>query len=296
MPMTNTKLGSKDSLCAMWLFVLTGTCVVVLTFALVVMIGIEPYRAIEAWNKLLEPHRVRQNALLTESSSKSCANDSPFGRAPGMCLAQDCPFQEVRAFHSDIVTHRERILEELTLLTQSNVQPVPMIDLDSMQRNAFPDQTGWSTQWIKLSTSYSGTSDHLPCLAGITRRHSDFIVNLFVSIMQPGTCLRQHRGPNSGTLRYHYGLDVPDGDLGLEINGQHQYKWKNGEGIVWDDVELHRAWNNTSLSRAVLFVDVVRPFPWWLDKLNRAVIAILTRTRHIRSMQQILKAHGRYMD
>ncbi|VAW56126.1 Fe(2+)/alpha-ketoglutarate-dependent dioxygenase LpxO, partial [hydrothermal vent metagenome] len=47
-------------------------------------------------------------------------------------------------------------------------------------------------------------------------------------------------------------------DSGLVVNGV-DYKWKDGESIIFDETFLHNAYNNTDKSRIILMTDIDRP-------------------------------------
>lgn len=99
------------------------------------------------------------------------------------------------------------------------------------------------------------------------------------SILAPHKRLPEHRGPYKGVLRYHLGLLIPEPAQasGICVAGQTQH-WAEGRSLVFDDSYLHEAWNGTDAHRVVLFVDVLRPLPWWLSLLNRALVWRLSTT------------------
>jgi aspartyl/asparaginyl beta-hydroxylase (cupin superfamily) len=91
------------------------------------------------------------------------------------------------------------------------------------------------------------------------QRPGGAIRNAFFSILEPHTRLCAHRGVIQAVLRYHLGLLVPHPDLcSLHVDAQHLH-WKEGEGILWDDMYEHWAENRSDVPRVVLFLDVVRP-------------------------------------
>lgn len=109
----------------------------------------------------------------------------------------------------------------------------------------------------------------------------------FFSILGPGQHLRAHYGYYKGFFRYHLGLVVPDdnreGLCWLRINDDRRaydkrirsviektpkYHWHEGEGVVFDDTLLHDAANESDSPRAVLFLDLIRPLPWYLHVPN----------------------------
>jgi len=117
------------------------------------------------------------------------------------------------------------------------------------------------------------------------------VVTAFFSILGPHQHLRAHWGYYKGFLRYHLGLVVPDDNRDercwLRVNDDRRaydkrirsvieqtpkYYWHEGEGIVFDDTYLHDAANESDAPRAVLFLDLRRPLPWYLHLPNVAFI------------------------
>lgn len=77
------------------------------------------------------------------------------------------------------------------------------------------------------------------------------------SVLEPGTELPEHVGPNAGMLRYHLGVDCPE-DAALQVGGV-TVPYRDGEGILFDDTAVHAAWNRADRPRTTLFCEVVRP-------------------------------------
>jgi aspartyl/asparaginyl beta-hydroxylase (cupin superfamily) len=76
------------------------------------------------------------------------------------------------------------------------------------------------------------------------------------SVFQPRTCLRPHVGHAGQFLRCHLGLIVPEGDCGIEVNGEAR-GWAAGKTLVFDDRLRHEAWNGTDRERVLLLVDFI---------------------------------------
>ena len=84
--------------------------------------------------------------------------------------------------------------------------------------------------------------------------------------LNPGKKINNHHDPFSYTLRYSLGLSTPNSDdSGIVVNGD-DYKWKDGESIIFDETYLHNAYNNTDTPRIILMTDIDRPLKWpWLQ-------------------------------
>lgn len=79
------------------------------------------------------------------------------------------------------------------------------------------------------------------------------------SLMEPGTELGEHVGPNAGVLRYHLGVRCPEGAV-LRV-GDVDVPYRDGVGILFDDTQPHAAWNRSQEPRATLFCEVLTPLP-----------------------------------
>jgi Aspartyl/Asparaginyl beta-hydroxylase len=64
------------------------------------------------------------------------------------------------------------------------------------------------------------------------------------------------------------------------------YYWHEGEGVMFDDNPLHDATNNSDEERVVLFLDVARKLPWYLDIINRISIFVANRQSQIVNMRK----------
>lgn len=125
-----------------------------------------------------------------------------------------------------------------------------------------------------------------PKLSSVLLLHPEIKSCLF-SIMDPGKIIQPHVGPYDGLLRYQLGLDIPmnyengtsndlgDGECYLHVGGERYY-WKNGQGVLFDESNLHGAVNTTQSKRMVLLIDIERPyflFPYTL--LNKIIITCM---------------------
>ena len=90
------------------------------------------------------------------------------------------------------------------------------------------------------------------------------IHNAFFSILDPGVEIPGHTGYYKGYLRYHLGVIIPNNNSIDSTNkpyivcGDEKYYWKNGEGIVFDDMYYHYVKNPSNKTRVVLYLDIKR--------------------------------------
>lgn len=90
------------------------------------------------------------------------------------------------------------------------------------------------------------------------------------SVLEPGTHITTHRGPNKGALRYQLGIVVPtpEGACRIRVGDQLIY-WREGEGVMFDFTVPHEAWNDSDSLRVLLMLEVLAPLPLHLDVPNR---------------------------
>jgi beta-hydroxylase len=131
---------------------------------------------------------------------------------------------------------------------------------------------GWNVYTLRLyGVNIEENMKRCPITANLVKM-CPYIHTAVFSILEPGKVIPPHYGPNKGVLRYHLGLIVPDGDCHIKV-GSDTYRWKEGEGILFDETFQHSAHNNTDKVRAVLYLDIPRPMPYgWLNTLNEWIL------------------------
>jgi aspartyl/asparaginyl beta-hydroxylase (cupin superfamily) len=127
----------------------------------------------------------------------------------------------------------------------------------------------------------------------------------FFSILEGGQYITPHWGYWKGFLRYHLGVIIPNNNADhsswLRVNpnaadnAQHdvsliergeKYHWKEGQGVMFDDTFLHDAKNATSDVRVILWLDIRRNMPAYLQALNTVVLEIAHRTPAIAAVRK----------
>jgi ornithine lipid ester-linked acyl 2-hydroxylase len=109
------------------------------------------------------------------------------------------------------------------------------------------------------------------------------LITVLFSILEPGKHLPAHRGPYNGVLRLHLGLIVPEPCERLGIRVENQiYRWREGEVVIFDDSYEHEAWNDTSDTRVVLFVDFRKPLRFPANLINWFLLHLAVFTPFIR--------------
>lgn len=96
------------------------------------------------------------------------------------------------------------------------------------------------------------------------------------SILSPQKHIPEHRGVYKGLLRYHLGLIVPEPKQACRLRvGNDFVHWEEGKSLLFDDTFQHEVWNDTEGERAVLFMDVVRPFRFPMSFVNLLIIKLI---------------------
>lgn len=177
--------------------------------------------------------------------------------------------REVEKCHSEIEWDLRRVLTYKSIPTFQHVCP---------DQASITNDDGWKTFFFYAygernedNCSFCADTDEaLQKIPGM--------VTAFFSILEPGKHIPTHRGPYKGVLRYHLALRAVPGEAAIRVGG-HERAWVPGESLIFDDTYPHEAWNRSVEQRVILFVDFLRPLPFPLNLLNKAVV------RYIRSSE-----------
>ena len=117
------------------------------------------------------------------------------------------------------------------------------------------------------------------------------------SILPSGSEMNFHRGPYKGVLRCLFKLKLDDlfGDVGLIVRDK-EIQWNKTECVIFDDTLIHKAWNRSSGTRVVLFLDIIRELPFWLDIINRLFLLLVQRNNRIKQIYQFYKEKNNLKD
>ncbi len=98
--------------------------------------------------------------------------------------------------------------------------------------------------------SFPKTAALLSTIPGLT--------SAFINVLEPNSKIPPHQGDSNTIVRFHLGLDVPNGDCGVQV-GPETRRCQNGTMIAFCDAHWHSSWNATPESRLVMVFDVMRP-------------------------------------
>jgi aspartyl/asparaginyl beta-hydroxylase (cupin superfamily) len=148
----------------------------------------------------------------------------------------------------------------------------------------------WKSYLLKMGSFVEENCRRCPTTAkAIAKIPGAYIA--FFSILSPRQYITPHFGYYKGFLRYHLGVIIPDNNANnscwLRINSDPEananydlssidqgkkYFWRDGEGVIFDDTLLHDASNESDEVRVVLWIDIRRPMPFYLDWLHRTFL------------------------
>ena len=74
--------------------------------------------------------------------------------------------------------------------------------------------------------------------------------------MRPGCVIERHTGYSKAVLRVHLGIHT-NTSAAIEVCGEER-TWKAGQLLMFDDTQVHSAWNRGIEDRVLLLVDVKR--------------------------------------
>ena len=192
-----------------------------------------PYYVMGWWNRHIKSECDAQDA-------------TPLNGIPSYKNAWDSENSSVHDFHRLIFINHEDILHEVKAVLDD-----PKNQLNLPSSHWAESDESWQPLWVRCMGKWTPTSKLLPTLSHIASLFPD-IPGIYVSIFQPGHTVVENKGLSRATQRYHYGLQVPTDDVGLNIGG-YDVKWKEREGFVWDNTIPHSAWNHTTEPRIVIF-------------------------------------------
>lgn len=160
--------------------------------------------------------------------------------------------------------HWEKIREELMKHHLKHYIP-RLHEIDDKQKGiSFDHGPAWRTILLKAHGAWFEENCKAFPFTNMLLRHSKSVSTAMFSILEPGVEIPPHTGKFKGVLRYHLGLQVPGkGNCYIKVGGE-TYKWKEGEGVLFDDVYMHEVKNDSDEYRIVLFLDVKRKLPLML--------------------------------
>ena len=241
-----------------------------------------PYLIAHKWNEIIKNDCDKQDS-------------DTINKIPSYYNANNSNNDTITKLHNLININHDLILQEV-LETLKTYKGYPHSNIDDVQKLLFDvnNKNNWKCIWIRFLNQWVNTSDKIPTLKNIVSLFPN-ITLINISIFNPGTILPEHTGITRSVQRYHYGLKIPKGDVGLKIDG-HLVNWVEKEGFVWDDTIKHSAWNNTNEPRIIIFADVLRELPYIKTLGSKIVYNMIRKTKHTIEIKKKLDAEGIIID
>lgn len=185
-----------------------------------------------------------------------------------------------------IVINHDDILAEVNDIIK-DYDNITMNEIPSINEEWLKNEDKWRPIWIRFMGEWSKTANKLPTLKRIASLFPN-INMLYVSVFHPGMTIIQHKGVERSVHRYHYGLKIPENDIGLKI-GNTDVKWEEKEGFIWDDTISHSAWNDTDQERIVIFADVFKDLSMINTISSNMIYSLSQRTKYVMDIKDRLK-------
>ena len=130
---------------------------------------------------------------------------------------------------------------------------------DDLPASSFYKDNRWTSFYLKLYDSDIPSAYELaPKTMALIDQVPSMNLALF-ACLNPGKKINYHHDPFAYTIRYSLGLSTPNSDeSGLIVNGD-DYKWADGESILFDETFRHCAYNDSDKPRIILMTDIDRP-------------------------------------
>jgi beta-hydroxylase len=130
---------------------------------------------------------------------------------------------------------------------------------DDLPASSFYKDNRWTNFYLK---AYDADIPSAYELAPKTMALIDQVPSMNLALLaclNPGKKLNWHHDPFAYTIRYSMGLSTPNSDdCGIIVNGQ-DYKWADGDSVLFDETYMHKAYNDTDTPRIILMTDIDRP-------------------------------------
>jgi len=204
-------------------------------------------------------------------------------------LAGDNDFFDKKDFPvtQELEDNYEVILAELKPLMERVADFAPFQDISPDQVYISNDEK-WKMFFLKAGTyRFKRNCEQVPKTMEILDSNRN-IVSAYFSVIGPNKMLMPHEGPWCGIIRIHLGMMIPADGESILVCNKKEYRWKNGEAVVFDDTYEHFAVNLSNNNRVVLFIDYMRPLPvpWnWINWL------ILKAARWVPYFREPVKRH-----
>lgn len=150
-------------------------------------------------------------------------------------------------------------------LTLSGQTAAPYVDAKGFmgpEWNALKGQDSWSSVHLYKDGQPTEDTARCPQTCAVMNQipvveHNGNPMEVFFSVLKPGTHIPPHFGLANSRLTVHLPLIIPN-DCAIRVSNT-VHEWVEGETFLFDDSYNHEAWNKSDQTRVVLIFEAWRP-------------------------------------
>jgi len=167
----------------------------------------------------------------------------------------------------EIENHSDKIIQEYQTYVNNNNPECIRTTNPGFKIELTKNDNCWRAIYLKTNgTIKNEMIEHFPTTISLLKDSQ--IHSAFFSILDPGVEIPPHAGYYKGYLRYHLGVEIPTNDSAYIVCGDEKYKWKKGEGVLFDDMYIHYVKNPSQQKRVVLYLDIIRESNPFVNVIN----------------------------
>lgn len=149
-----------------------------------------------------------------------------------------------------------QIKEEIINLVKKERENLPLY----FNRSLTEKGTRWKTfSFAFWNLQFRKNQKRCPYTVSILKKIPG-IVSCSISVLEPGSRIKPHRGDTNAIIRCHVPITIPGSlpESGFKVAGETR-EWKDGHLLLFNDSAEHEAWNLSSSERIILILDMIRP-------------------------------------
>ena len=206
--------------------------------------------------KETEDNRMNQN-LSSNTQTSSVVIKKYSKKKKNTNFYNPLDFPQLRLLQANYKEIKKELLEILELEKNTPKEDKffqPWIEKDLYEES---NPTGWDVAPLIIGGKVIEKNCNKAKFLYHVSKYIPELVSISFSLIKPKTHIVPHKGYEDYSeeiLRYHLGLIIPKGDLGLRVNEEIKC-WKEGESFIFDDYQTHEAWNYSNEYRYVLICD-----------------------------------------
>jgi hypothetical protein len=145
----------------------------------------------------------------------------------------------------------------------------------------------WRAIYIKILDEFKIKNLNIICPNLYKILNKPYISNAMLSILDANVDIPEHFGYFKGYYRYHLGYIIPEykNNKPFIVCGNEKYEWKEGKGVLFDDMFNHYVRNDTPYRRVVLYLDVIRP-ELRNDIITNSILYLLSNNYFIKKLDK----------